>query len=226
MGRKVAPRPWYPSVTEVVMTRPLRAGVGVAVLAGILAGCARESNDTAGARPTGPATTPYPPHNPIAPNAGIHAGLIKPAGTVELAECRFDAVEAALDAARGKVVVVDCWALWCGPCLVTFPHLVQLHKKYADKGLVCMSVSLDNDRKVFDPDRVHMFLKEKGATFQNFLLTDFDADRASLHRRLGEFNGIPYMVMFGKSGQVVWNSAQRPLSDAQLRAKIETELAK
>ncbi|MBL9122945.1 MAG: TlpA family protein disulfide reductase [Planctomycetaceae bacterium] len=42
---------------------------------------------------------------------------------------------------RGKVVLLDFWAVWCGPCIATFPHLREWQEKYADKGLVIIGVT-------------------------------------------------------------------------------------
>jgi thiol-disulfide isomerase/thioredoxin len=42
---------------------------------------------------------------------------------------------------RGKVVLIDFWAVWCGPCIATFPHLVEWHKKYAERGLVIVGAT-------------------------------------------------------------------------------------
>jgi len=42
---------------------------------------------------------------------------------------------------KGKVVLLDFWAVWCGPCIATFPHLQQWHERYADKGLVVIGLT-------------------------------------------------------------------------------------
>lgn len=44
---------------------------------------------------------------------------------------------------KGKVVILEFWATWCPPCKATIPGLISLQKKYADKGLVVLGVSVD-----------------------------------------------------------------------------------
>ena len=47
---------------------------------------------------------------------------------------------------KGKVVIVDFWATWCGPCLQSIPELVDLQDKYKAKGLVVVGISVDDDK--------------------------------------------------------------------------------
>src|SRR5579862_4013190 len=64
------------------------------------------------------------------------------------------------DSTKGKVVMVDFWASWCEPCKQSFPAMEDLHKRYADRGLVIIAVNVDENR----PD-MEAFLKKNTATF-------------------------------------------------------------
>jgi thiol-disulfide isomerase/thioredoxin len=67
--------------------------------------------------------------------------LGKPAPEIRLKDP--NGKEYALSDLKGKVVLLDFWASWCGPCRKANPHVVEIYKKYKDKGFTVMSVSLD-----------------------------------------------------------------------------------
>lgn len=49
--------------------------------------------------------------------------------------------EVSMEDLKGKVLLVDFWAVWCGPCIATFPHLIEWHEKYADRGLMILGAT-------------------------------------------------------------------------------------
>jgi len=51
---------------------------------------------------------------------------------------------------RGKVVLLDFWATWCGPCLSELPNVKRVYKKYRDEDFVVIGISLDSNREQFE----------------------------------------------------------------------------
>jgi thiol-disulfide isomerase/thioredoxin len=151
-------------------------------------------------------------------------------GPVEVTEVSSEVLATALKEQLGTVVLADFWATWCEPCVEGFPHVVGLHKKYAVKGLTCLSVSMDLEGVPgeYKKDKVLDFLKKHEATFPNFILLDPQAIgvRAALEKYFGKGLGIPFSALFARDGKRVWDSRTKRLNDADLETLIEAELAK
>jgi thiol-disulfide isomerase/thioredoxin len=64
------------------------------------------------------------------------------------------------DSLKGKVVILDFWASWCGPCAESFPVMDELQKKYGDQGLVIVAVSVDEKAA-----KMAAFLKKDPVSF-------------------------------------------------------------
>jgi peroxiredoxin len=65
---------------------------------------------------------------------------------------------------RGKVVLLDFWATWCGPCMQSIPELVRIQEKYKDKGLVVLGVSMDTLSQA-DDGQIQKFMRTFGITY-------------------------------------------------------------
>lgn len=98
---------------------------------------------------------------------------------------------------RGKVVLVDYWATWCLTCREMFPHTVDLANRLRDKGLVTISMSLD------DPgakEAALQFLQSQRATFENFI-SSHGAGTASMDAFQIE-DGLPHLKLYDRSGKL------------------------
>lgn len=57
-----------------------------------------------------------------------------------------------LEEYRGRIVVVDFWATWCSPCLMSIPELVEIQEKYRDKGVTVLGISVDLPENISEAD--------------------------------------------------------------------------
>jgi len=100
---------------------------------------------------------------------------------------------------KGKVVVLDFWATWCGPCQMSLPHTTKVAKQYADKGVTVLAVN------VWDkPDAFQAWLPkhpEYGAL--HFAIDPEAAQAKGIATGLYGVSGIPTQYIIGKDGRVV-----------------------
>ena len=93
---------------------------------------------------------------------------------------------------NGKVILVDFWATWCGPCIQELPHVQETYEKYHDKGFEVVAISLDRDE-----DKLKEFIEEKKMPWPQA----FDKGGA-ISNKFG-ITGIPATFLIGKDGKVV-----------------------
>ncbi len=130
------------------------------------------------------------------------ANSLLAADSVKLESLKWPAFEARLAEAKAKnykYTLVDAWATNCGPCKENFPHLVEMNRKYAGKGLQVVSLSLDDTTDTKAVDDARKFLKESKATFLNVLLDEeFGVGFDKL-----EISAIPAVFLYGPDGKLL-----------------------
>jgi len=91
---------------------------------------------------------------------------------------------------KGKVVLIDFWATWCGPCREELPIIEKLHREFKDKNLVALGISNE------DRDTIEKFLKNNPLTFP--ILLDEKGKVAKSYRVVA----IPRLLLIDKTGKI------------------------
>ncbi len=118
------------------------------------------------------------------------------------------------DAAHpGKVVLLNFWASWCGPCLEEMPRLAAWQRRYGAAGLQILGVSMDDD-----PDAVRKVLERQPATYP-ILMGD-----SALGRTFGGILGLPLSYLIDTDGRIV-ASVQGTADVAGLERRIRALVA-
>jgi len=121
-------------------------------------------------------------------------------------------VERKLSSLRGKVVLIDFWASWCGPCRKENPNVVKAYQEFNKKGFEVFSVSLDNPGA---KDRWINAIKQDGLIWPNHV-SDL-AGWQSVACKLYNFNSIPFTVLLDKQGKIVAKNLRGPKLEEELK---------
>jgi thiol-disulfide isomerase/thioredoxin len=124
----------------------------------------------------------------------------------------------ALQDFKGRWVLLDFWATWCKPCIKMMPKLQQLSEAYADKGLVVIGVSIDDDAARIK--KIERFIKKVGVSYPIF--SDAKQDPAWL---MFNVKVLPALFLIDDKGQVVaqWTGN---IDHDQVRVEVAGRMAR
>ena len=187
------------ALTLIVFT--LLTAFGVAGCGGSTNAPSTNTGSTkAGAEPGGP------PLSPIALDAQLET---------------LDGEAFKLSDLKGKVLVIDLWATWCGPCRYEVPELVKIQQEYGPRGLEVVGLDIDPDNPSEAPERVRAFAKEFSI---NYKLAYVKREVAVALMRGGS---IPQSIVVSRDGHILEHSTGfHPVNTPKkLRAAIERGLS-
>jgi RNA polymerase sigma factor (sigma-70 family) len=112
--------------------------------------------------------------------------------------------ELALEKLRGKVVLLDFWGAWCGPCVAKLPRSEELYQKYKERGLVVIGV-----HSAYTAEKLRAILEEKKITFPVVHDRGATAERYAIE-------AWPTYFLIDKAGKVVWGFKHDPPEEKQI----------
>jgi len=110
---------------------------------------------------------------------------------------------------KGKVVLLDFWASWCGPCRKENPNVVDVYNRYKDKGFTVMSVSLDDNL-----DRWKQAIDQDGLTWPNHV-SDLKKWSSAAAQKYA-VKGIPFTVLIDQEGNIIETNLRGPALEEAL----------
>jgi thiol-disulfide isomerase/thioredoxin len=144
------------------------------------------------------------------------------AAKVQSLEMKFTALDGrAVDLAqlRGKVVLIDFWATWCGPCKEELPNVLANYRKYHELGLEVVAVSLDGEK---DRQKLIDFVREHELPWpQHF---DGQGWKNEFAARFG-IRAIPAMFLLDQAGKVITTEARGPKLESEIRRLLRLDAA-
>jgi len=117
----------------------------------------------------------------------------------------YDGDPLTLEQYQGKVVLIDFWATWCGPCIAELPNVLRAYEKYHDQGFEIIGVSLDDDEEAFKE-----FIANEGMTWRHYF--DGQGWGNSVSQDFG-VRSIPATYLLDKEGNIFRVGVRGPALD-------------
>lgn len=193
-----------------------RLTLAVMIAAALLGGCKRGEKavetSTAGAGHEQRGGKAAAPQTATAATAtGTEVGSLMP----EYSAMGLDGSKFELETKKGKVVLLNLWATWCGPCRFEIPELQLIHDRYAPKGFEVIGVSVDES----GVESVRDFVKEHEMTYP--VVLDAEGKLANVFQT----SVLPTSVVIDRNGKIVWKKFGAIMPDDQeLKKAIESSL--
>jgi peroxiredoxin len=130
----------------------------------------------------------------------------QPAPEIELPDTTGRVVK--LSSMKGKYVLVDFWAKWCGPCRQENPNVVRAYNKYKDKGFTVFGVSLDRSKNDW-----LQAIKQDGLTWTHVSDLKYWQSAAA---KTYNITGIPFSVLLDPNGVIIAKNLRGPALDKKL----------
>ena len=111
---------------------------------------------------------------------------------------------------KGKVVVIDFWATWCGPCIAEMPHMKELYAEYKDKGVEFIGVSLDNPIQRGGLEKLHAYVEREGVEWPQYYQGGGWESPFSMSWGI---NSIPQLFIIDKQGLLHSTQARGQLDE-------------
>lgn len=116
---------------------------------------------------------------------------------------------------KGKVLYIDIWATWCGPCRVELPYFIKLSELYKDEDIEFINICIDSPRESWES-----FLKTMNYKSNQYYL---DKVQSKLLRNKLQIRGIPTYCLINSKGELINKNASRPSSE-KIKDEIEVLL--
>ncbi|WP_395376152.1 TlpA disulfide reductase family protein [Marinicella sp. W31] len=131
-----------------------------------------------------------------------------------------------LKAYQPNIVVLDLWATWCISCLERFPHMVEMHNQYKDKGVIFVSLLLEDPEEPQAIEMARKFLDKQQADFDHYFMNE------NLMHSFEQLDllGIPAVFIYASDGSLAYrltnDNPNKQFTEGDVQTAIQTLLTK